>query len=70
MPRPIPLWGVVTPDGEPIIGSLDYSQYAATYRYGAANNVDPDQRAAFWREQQTQGYRVQQFTLHKEPANG
>lgn len=70
MPQSIALWGVVTPDGEPIVGSLDYSQYAAAYRYGAASNVDPEHRDAFWREQQAQGYRVQQFTLHKEPTNG
>lgn len=70
MSQSIPLWGVVTPDGEPIVGSLDYTQYGATYRYGACRAVDPEERERFWRNQQARGYQVRQFTLHQEQANG
>lgn len=70
MPLSIPLWGVVTPAGEPIIPSLDYTQYGATYRYGALNSVIPGKRASFWTQQQARGYRVQQFTLTRENNNG
>ncbi|WP_136067123.1 hypothetical protein [Modicisalibacter radicis] len=70
MPQPILLWGVVTPAGEPIVSSLDYTQYAATYRYGASCGVDPNARALFWLNQQALGYQAQQFTLIPENNNG
>jgi len=70
MPTTIPLWGVVTPAGEPIVHSLDYSQYAASYRYGASCGVDPNARVSFWIDQQAQGYQVQKFTLTPENSNG
>lgn len=70
MPKPISLWGVVTPEGEPVVGSLYHTQYGAMYRYCAYRNIEPEQRPAFWREQKAKGYRVQPFTLHQEQDHG
>lgn len=70
MPQAIPLWGVVTPNGEPIIHTLDCTQYGATYRYGALNFVTPGKRSSFWRSQQAQGYQLRQFSLNQEQAHG
>lgn len=70
MPHSIPIWGVVTPDGEPIVPLLDYTQYGATYRYGAASDIEPDSRPSFWKAQQAKGYRVQPFTLNQVRNHG
>jgi hypothetical protein len=66
MPQSIPLWGVVAPDGEPIVGSLDYTQYGATYRYGAVSHIEPELRPSWWRGQQAKGYRVRPFILEEK----
>lgn len=70
MPQSISLWGVVTPAGEPIVPSLDYTQYGATYRYGATCGIDPDTRTDFWHDQEARGYQTQKFTLIPENNNG
>lgn len=71
MPIAIPLWGVVTPAGEPIVGSLYHTPHGAKYRFCVCRNVEPERRLAFWHEQEIKGYRVQQFTLqHQEQTHG
>ncbi len=61
-----PLWGVVTPAGEPIVGSLHPTPHGAKYRFCACHNVEPKRRPAFWHVRETKGYRVRQFTLHHQ----
>lgn len=66
----IPLWGVVTPTGEPLVGTLHHTRDGAAYRFGATRRIPSAEREGFWLTQQALGYRLHPFTLSKEAIHG